>query len=139
MINMNLKFVYLILFGLLLIFVASKHVILCLTPTLDFYFVIFIFEMVCLTEREGDLVTHAEELGETEDALLRVQSQLCHPSYSVANRVLVVARHHNPHFLWVLTRILERLDASETLVQHAVVHGRGRLVVRVDRILKISI
>ena len=38
-----------------------------------------------LPEGEGDLVAHAEELGEAEDPLLGVQPQLAHPTHAITD------------------------------------------------------
>ena len=80
------------------------------------------------------------------------QLHLTAPVDAVSDGVCVVAGHHDAHLLRVVPSILQRLDPGnirrnnyritaapqspgETLVQHGVVHGAGRLVVRVDRVL----
>lgn len=45
---------------------------------------------VCLTQCEGDVITHAQQLAETHRASVFVYPQLCHPGEDIHNDCTVV-------------------------------------------------
>lgn len=60
-----------------------------------FFFFISSFEGV-LTEREGDVIAHAQQLAETHRASISVYPQLLHTLGSSSHRLLVVGGDYDP-------------------------------------------
>ena len=52
-----------------------------------------------ITEREGELVTHPQQLAEADDLVLRPDVQLLHLLNGEPHRVLVMAGHHDAQLL----------------------------------------
>lgn len=68
-----------------------------------------------LTQRERDVIAHAQQLSETDDLVLRRNADLLHFVNSKANGILVVRCHHDSDALGVSLLVFQDLQKKNAL------------------------
>lgn len=70
-----------------------------------------------MTEKETDMVTHAEQLTKADHLMLRLDSEFFHLLHSESHRVFIVTGDHNGNFLGFNAIALDLVQAfGKTLV-----------------------